>query len=201
MADDGWIKIPRKAVKLFYESDKLRAYIHLEMNRTWGQPVKQSISGLALKWDWSRDKARRFLQAAFPLLNPEKPDTQSDTLEQPPAYLCGEGPTSSPTRSKITTPISQPSKGKATPAPSALELTQDMRQWLAKTFGHIPEEIIVRERDNFLDRNRALDKRYIDWIAAWRTWMRNWKKFGGMKELQIGANSYERLEDSPKYQD
>lgn len=76
------------------------------------------------------------------------------------------------------------SKGKKTEAPDEMLITSEMVAWVNKECALIPRDILKRERDSFLDRNRAKGETYVDWVAAWRNWMRNFYfKFGGREEI------------------
>lgn len=59
--------------------------------------------------------------------------------------------------------------------PERFMVTEEMIRW-AETQG-IPRQDIPFETDQFLDRHRAKGTRFKDWVAAWRTWMRNAVKF------------------------
>lgn len=77
-----------------------------------------------------------------------------------------------------------------------------MLAWVRKEFGEVPKELLVRERNKFLERNRSLDTRYSDWKSAWRNWMLKWwGEFGGREEVKKLNSELERLGDGPKYQD
>src|SRR5262245_13821614 len=63
-----------------------------------------------------------------------------------------------------------------TRAPAELSITDSMRQWAtAKGIAANLEE----ETEHMLDHFRAKGETRFDWVATWRTWMRNSKKFGG----------------------
>ncbi|MET7335912.1 helix-turn-helix domain-containing protein [Nonomuraea sp. NPDC005650] len=61
-----------------------------------------------------------------------------------------------------------------TPAPDRIEVTLPMRQW-ARENGITAD--LVMETAQFLDHHRAKDNEFRDWVAAWRTWMRNTLKY------------------------
>jgi hypothetical protein len=72
--------------------------------------------------------------------------------------------------------VSQKSiKKKETSTPEKFEVTPEMFAWAVEQ--GLSEIRIKPETENFLDRNRSKDTKYTDWIAAWRTWMRNAVKF------------------------
>jgi hypothetical protein len=64
---------------------------------------------------------------------------------------------------------------KPTPVPANFEVTEAMFDW-AVAEGLNPNRIRT-ETEQFLDRNKASGKSYLDWPAAWRTWIRNSVKF------------------------
>ena len=74
---------------------------------------------------------------------------------------------------KGTSRDSAPRK-RATPAPDIFPITDDMRQWAADN--SVPGDL-DDETANFLDHHRAKGSTFKDWPSAWRTWMRNSRKF------------------------
>lgn len=62
--------------------------------------------------------------------------------------------------------------------PDDFTLSDKMREWAAE---NTPSANIELETENFLDHHAAKGSKFADWTAAWRTWMRNTKKFGGGK--------------------
>lgn len=64
---------------------------------------------------------------------------------------------------------------RATPAPAELPVTAAMRAWAR---GKDITVNLAEETEQFLDFHRAKGTEFRDWTAAWRTWMRNTKKFG-----------------------
>ncbi len=58
---------------------------------------------------------------------------------------------------------------KKSPVPDKLEITTEMESW-AKSKG---AESLEQETEKFLDYHRAKGNFFIDWTAAWRTWIRN----------------------------
>lgn len=69
----------------------------------------------------------------------------------------------------------QPRKPRATPPPDRFEVTPDLWDW-ALGVG-LPEDRIESETAQFLEHHHAKGSRFIDWVAAWRTWIRNAVKF------------------------
>ena len=66
---------------------------------------------------------------------------------------------------------------KKTPAPDHLPVTDSMRD-LAREKGFAGD--LAELTANFLDHHRAKGSLFIDWTAAWRTWLRN--------EIRFSAN-------------
>ena len=66
-------------------------------------------------------------------------------------------------------------KTKETSTPDKFEVTQEMFSWAIEQ--GLLETRIKPETENFLDRCRAKDIKYLNWVAAWRTWIRNAVKF------------------------
>lgn len=64
--------------------------------------------------------------------------------------------------------------GKRTRAPESIEITDRMRDWAADK---VPMIDIDYETPRFLDHHRAKGTLFVDWTAAWRTWMTNARKF------------------------
>jgi uncharacterized protein YdaU (DUF1376 family) len=66
-------------------------------------------------------------------------------------------------------------KKRETSVPDKFEVTPEMFSWATEQ--GLPEMRIKPETENFLDRCRAKDIKYLNWVAAWRTWVRNAVKF------------------------
>jgi len=69
---------------------------------------------------------------------------------------------------------------KSIPVPEKFEVTPKMFDWACEQ--GIPEDKIKIETEQFVDRNKSLGSKYIDWNAAWRTWMRNSVKFAKQRK-------------------
>jgi len=52
----------------------------------------------------------------------------------------------------------------------------------AKSKG-MTKEIAVDEFEGFILHHKKLDSRFVDWDAAWQTWVRNFFKFGGKSHI------------------
>ena len=68
-------------------------------------------------------------------------------------------------------------KKSTTPVPDTFIVTEDLTSW-ANEKGICAD--LQTETDNFLDYHKARDSRFVDWTAAWRTWMRNTKKYNSV---------------------
>lgn len=68
-------------------------------------------------------------------------------------------------------------KKKATSVPKDFEVTGEMFDWAVAE--GVNETRVRPETEQFLDRNKSKGTTYLDWNAAWRTWMRNAVKFSG----------------------
>lgn len=62
--------------------------------------------------------------------------------------------------------------GVKTPLPEPFEITEDLRSWFRGEFGEVPRGVVMKEHEHFLDRQRAIGAKYVDWKATWRNWMR-----------------------------
>lgn len=63
--------------------------------------------------------------------------------------------------------------------PSDFTVTDDMKAWGIKPENGFTDQDIARETPVFVDHFTAKGERKSDWVAAWRNWMRNSRKFGG----------------------
>lgn len=57
-----------------------------------------------------------------------------------------------------------------------MEVTLDMRRWARDNDVTVD---LVAATEQMLDAHRAKGNLFEDWQAAWRTWMRNTKRYGG----------------------
>jgi phage replication O-like protein O len=74
---------------------------------------------------------------------------------------------------KTINTIDKPAKRKSQ-VPIDFEITAEMQAWANEN--KIPVNLKV-ETEQFVDHYRAKGETRLDWIASWRTWMRNSKKF------------------------
>lgn len=128
--------------------------------------------------DFHLEKCRENEGASKPLPSPSQGTTrleQEQEQEQEQKYL--SPPVSPPTGGA---PQPKPKK-KSTPVPDSFPLTDEMICWAQ---GQGLNGNIQSVTDSFLDHHRAKGSKFIDWVAAWRTWIRNEVKFSGAKPAQ-----------------
>jgi len=92
-----------------------------------------------------------------------------------------DGPSPSPSPVEKPNPDGlgkKPTKGKTEIAPD-WKLGERDREFCRKRGW--PEDRIDSEADQFRDGARAHKRRYADWGAAWRTWVRNYDKFNASR--------------------
>lgn len=66
-------------------------------------------------------------------------------------------------------------KKRRTTLPEDFEVTDQMAEWAVQR--GIQPDRLRSETEKFADHHRAKGSTFIDWIAAWRTWMRNAVEF------------------------
>jgi len=69
-------------------------------------------------------------------------------------------------------------RGKKTPAPENFKVTEKLEFWANKK-GFTGN--LFKETEKFLDYHRAKGNLYVDWIAAWRNWIRKAIEFQSEK--------------------
>ncbi len=70
----------------------------------------------------------------------------------------------------------------ASPIPDDFEVTDRMYEWA--TGNGLGRRQVDADTEQFMDYHRGKDSRQVDWVATWRTWIRNTKKFGSV----VGAS-------------
>lgn len=112
--------------------------------------------------------------------------SENDLSENTPASLRSAAPTEStgelallPSAEGSADPDRRPAAGKsggrrARQLPDDFTVTQGMRAWAAKELPHLD---VDAETLQFCDHHRARGSVMKDWVAAWRTWMRNTRRF------------------------
>ena len=66
-------------------------------------------------------------------------------------------------------------QGTPTPAPADFKPTTASLEWLRGKYGEIPERETEHQTEQFLQHHLKVGKFFVDWQAAWKTWMNNWK--------------------------
>ena len=99
--------------------------------------------------------------------------TTSDIAMSPkPPVNHQEPPESAPARG------SRQSKNGTTPIPADFEVTERMYGW---AMGNgLTRKQIDADTEQFIDYHRGKGSRQADWVATWRTWIRNTGKFGSV---------------------
>lgn len=74
-----------------------------------------------------------------------------------------------------TTPLKPPQGGKRkkSPVPVQFDLTASHWSWLKRRHGPVDPRQIRTATEDFMEHARAKGLLYVDWDAAWRTWMNN----------------------------
>lgn len=72
---------------------------------------------------------------------------------------------------------------RATQAPKEFPISEDLKTW-AKEQG-LSLGVLENETAKFLDHHRAKGSTFKDWDAAFRTWLRNWKKWNQEKQVDM----------------
>ena len=66
-------------------------------------------------------------------------------------------------------------QGTPTPAPADFKPTPASLEWLRGKYGKILELEIEHETEQFILHSLKGGKIFVDWQAAWKTWMNNWR--------------------------
>ena len=102
-------------------------------------------------------------------------DNWVDNKRSRPVKGEGEGDSISEPNGSSIEPAKRKRAGK--PLPDDFEMPDDWLEWaVAQGLGRPGAEA---ERDKFIDSARAHQRRYADWPAAWRYWIRNRGNFNG----------------------
>jgi hypothetical protein len=75
---------------------------------------------------------------------------------------------------------------RASTVPEIFPITEAMRAWAQRD---VPGVNMERETEQFLDHHRAKGNVFKDWIAAWRTWMRNAARFQEQRATSRASSS------------
>lgn len=87
----------------------------------------------------------------------------------------GSDASASPQTQTEPRPIRAVPKAQPTPVPETFEVTPAMRESAAKL--GMDERRLDFETEKFLDHFRSKGERKVDWLAAWRNWMRRASEF------------------------
>lgn len=160
--DDDIVKIPRRAIQQFRKDpEKMLAFLDIAT----GEYVF-TIRTLAAEWGWPLSKAQRFMKTVNEYLGT---DTKPIHKIRPGGILEGDDQYKTDT-GKL--------KRKTAP-PNDFPITDKMRAWIFKNFGVVSETDVLYQTEQFLDHWRGKGELRLDWVASWRTWIRNWRtKFG-----------------------
>lgn len=77
-------------------------------------------------------------------------------------------------------------------------MPKGMVEYAQKKLGKDASENVVRVLlENFVDHHLKTGKLWVDWMAAWRTWIRNEKKFRQERgEVNTGITAPAIIDDS-----
>lgn len=100
--------------------------------------------------------------------------------------------------SRAAEPKAASQQRQATSTPTHLLVTADMRQW-ARDNGVTAD--LDAETEQMLDRHRSKGSTFKDWTAAWRTWMRNTKKFNANGHAQPVIDEFQLPTPPPEIRD
>lgn len=67
-----------------------------------------------------------------------------------------------------------------------MEITPSMRAWAEANKIRVD---LAEATEEMLDHHRGKGSAMADWQAAWRTWMRNTKRFGGPGAGRVGGST------------
>lgn len=115
----------------------------------------------------------RSSDASTPIQQPEPdPDSKQDPPVGPPEGAGGGDtePTGKRKRKKPTTP-----------PPDSFEPTVGDMRWFRGKFGEVPRLDIRHQTEMWINHHRAKGNQFVDWNAAWKTWMVNWRSDFGRK--------------------
>ena len=113
-------------------------------------------------------------------------------IQSNPEYGQSNSGLHKPSENHQIEPSESGARKRATRAPAQFSITDKMRDWYRQK--KIPGDIDTNT-EHFLDHHRAKGSKFIDWVAAWRTWMNNEQKFarqnGGEFDLEAWAKQPE----------
>lgn len=119
-------------------------------------------------------------------------ESESDDKDPPKPPLKGEPaePPQPPNKPKASKSNSKRRTRKGSPSalPDGFTPTQASVEWFRNCFGEVQRSLVESQTEQF--KNAALrdGKVFVDWQAAWKTWMNNWQTdFGKKPPPQNGA--------------
>ena len=160
------------------------------------QPAQHSQHNVKLRFPGNGDESSTtdITTEAQPTSQPKH---NSNPASPPPERISGPPQEEEEEKEEVTTLTTlSGSRRKKSPAPlmSDFTITTGMRAWFKGQFGEVPEREVLGETESFLDHHRAKGNLMVDWAAAWRTWMRNWRTRFGATNGKLGTK---RAEVSP----
>src|SRR3990167_4791358 len=209
MSTGRWHKLHEDAVLLCGPKQRLIAYVYAviypsagvrELQRLTDLPYRACLFGVNLRISQCAETGSKPDHAKRPpeqiadetrIKTGSKPDQQMDQSLARARAVVDFGSLTATTETTLSG-----SRRKKSPAPlmSDFTITTGMRAWFKGQFGEVPEREVLGETESFLDHHRAKGNLMVDWAAAWRTWMRNWRTRFGATNGKLGTK---RAEVSP----
>ncbi len=158
---------PRLAAIVDQQMDVHRKAV--EAGRLGGQASQRRSSGAQA----SLDKRSTGAQAS---LDQPEPEPNSEDQQDPP-IVPPEG-----AEGRDTAPAGKRKRKKpTTPPPDSFEPSVTDMRWFRGKFGEVPRLDIRHQTETWLNHHRAKGNQFVDWNAAWKTWMANWRSDFGRK--------------------
>lgn len=141
----------------------------VESGRKGGLASKGALSDPTAKPEGASSKPQPYRES----------ESEVTTTTTPPSPPAGETSQSDPEKPTAKSPRgkNKPRKRKTptTPPPDRFDPSTANTEWFRKQFGVVAKSLVDRETGKFLDRHKSLGNQFVDWQAAWRTWMTNWQ--------------------------
>lgn len=168
-----WIKV---STKFDIRGDKL---VNKRLEKTREEQLKyrevQQIAG-------KRGVERKRELGIYPFNNSSDPSSDPAT-----------DPSSENQALQSSSSFKENNKKKKTSVPKDFKLTPELIEW-AKSKGCKKTDAGFKElTEQFLDHHKAKGSLYIDWVAAWRNWVRNDIKFNGEQRKESKKTWRDRL--------
>lgn len=71
--------------------------------------------------------------------------------------------------------VRRKTKGEPTLAPNGFMPSASSQAWFRGRYGEVRKSLVLHQTDQFLAHHARDGKVFVDWDAAWRTWMNNWQ--------------------------